>query len=112
MMNFLTLKQFSPKRLLKGDNYVEKETDSIHNALFLPVTIVSSFVYYAAHTDIENKILFYLARLHLSFAKTLSTNSTELSVQVELMVRQLERRSSTTSVERKTTSCAQTRRSH
>lgn len=61
MMNFLTLKQFSPKRLLKGDDYVEKETDSIHNALFLPVTIVSSFVYYAAHTDIENKILFYLA---------------------------------------------------
>ena len=43
MMNFLTLKQFSPKRLLKGDDYVEKETDSIHNALFLPVTIVSSF---------------------------------------------------------------------
>ena len=60
-MNFLTLKQFSPKRLLKGDDYVEKETNSIHNALFLPVTVVSSFVYYATHTDIENEILIYLA---------------------------------------------------
>lgn len=60
-MNFLTFKQFSPKHLLKGDDYVQKETDSIHNALFLPVTVVSSFVYYATHTDIENEILIYLA---------------------------------------------------
>ena len=50
MTNFLILRKYSPKNMLKGEDFLEKETNSIHNALFLPVTIVSSFVYYAAHT--------------------------------------------------------------
>ena len=58
MINSLILKKYSPKNMLKGEDFLEKETNSIHNALFLPITIVSSFVYYAAHTNIENKILF------------------------------------------------------
>ena len=63
MINSLILRKYSPKNMLKGEDFLEKETNSIHNALFLPVTIVSSFVYYAAHTNIENKILVYIAAI-------------------------------------------------
>lgn len=57
----LKIRNFSPKRMLKGDDYLKKEHNSIHNALFLPIMVVASFCYYAAHTNIEKSILVYLA---------------------------------------------------
>ena len=93
MINSLILRKYSPKNMLKGEDFLEKETNSIHNALFLPVTIVSSFVYYAAHTNIENKnpciysryfrnYLLYThpTHFHLPIAKTLSSNNSQLSI--------------------------------
>ena len=119
MTNFLILRKYSPKNMLKGEDFLEKETNSIHNALFLPVTIVSSFVYYAAHTNIENKILVYIAaifgiiyyiltrliftyRLQKHLAETIANYQFKWNLWFV----------DTTSVDRKTTSIAQTRRTH
>ena len=56
MINSLILRKYSPKNMLKGEDFLEKETNSIHNALFLPVTIVSSFVYYNPQNEMYKKL--------------------------------------------------------
>ena len=124
MINSLILRKYSPKNMLKGEDFLEKETNSIHNALFLPVTIVSSFVYYAAHTNIENKILVYIAaifgiiyyiltRLIFTYRLQKHLAQTIANYQFKWNLWFVDwRDEALTSVDRKTTSIAQTRRTH